>query len=209
MSPARAEATARSVAPAPARRPARPRPTPVPDVETPRRGLGRITHVARGLREGNQLGRIATLATIALFASVFGVVVFQTLIVQGQARLDNVAARTAVEEQRAKDLRHQVADLESPNRISQAATALGMIRPGVVGYLQPTAADDAKATYVPTPTPTTAPKPPTKTTTKPTTKTTTGTSGKTTATTTPTKKTTTTTTPGKTTTTTVPKGTKP
>ena len=209
MSPARAEATARSVAPAPARRPARPRPTPVPDVETPRRGLGRITHVARGLREGNQLGRIATLATIALFASVFGVVVFQTLIVQGQARLDNVAARTAVEEQRAKDLRHQVADLESPNRISQAATALGMIRPGVVGYQQPTAADDAKATYVPTPTPTTAPKPPTKTTTKPTTKTTTGTSGKTTATTTPTKKTTTTTTPGKTTTTTVPKGTKP
>jgi cell division protein FtsL len=195
MSPARAEATARSTAPAPAKRAPRPRPTPVPEVDSPRRGLRRISGVVTSLREGNQLGRIATLAAVALFASVFGVVVFQTLIVQGQARLDTIAARTTVEDQKAKDLRQQAADLESPTRIVEAAKALGMIIPGGVAYLQPAADDDAKATYVAPPVTSAPPTTTPKKSTAPTTSKSTG--GTTTPTTT------------KAPTTTAPKGTKP
>jgi cell division protein FtsL len=163
MSPARAEATARANAPAPAKRAPRPRPTPVPEITTAPRGLRHISRVITTLREGNQLGRVATLAAVALFVSIFGVVVFQTLIVQGQARLDTIAARTAVETQRAKDLRQQVADLESPSRIVSAANQLGMISPGQVAYLKPGADDDAKATYVAPPA---TPAPPVTTPTK-------------------------------------------
>ena len=203
MSPARAEATARANAPAPTKRAPRPRPTPVPEIAAPPRGLRWISRGVEALREGNQLGRVATLAAMALFASIFGVVVFQTLIVQGQARLDTIAARTTAENQRAKDLRQQVADLESPSRIVSEANRLGMITPGQVAYLKPSADDDTKATYVAPPV--TAPPVTKKATT--TTPTTTKLAAKTTTTTTPTTvKPTTKATP---TTTTPPKGTKP
>ena len=213
MSPARAEATARANAPAPAKRAPRPRPTSVPEIATPPRGLRRISRGVAALREGNQLGRVATLAAVALFASIFGVVVFQTLIVQGQARLDTIAARTVAENQRAKDLRQQVADLESPSRIVSEANRLGMITPGQVAYLKPSADDDTKATYVAPPAtapPVTKKATTTPTTTKPAAKTTTKTTPTTvkpiTKTTPTTVKPTTKTTP---TTTTPAKGTKP
>ena len=206
MSPARAEATARATAPATAPRAPRPRPTVVPEA-TPKRGIGRIVHAGIAAGKGTNLGRVATLATVVLFASVFGIVIFQTLIVQGQARLDSLAAHTATEQQRAKDLHQQVADLESPTRITDAAKALGMIHPPSVGYLQSSAGDDANATYV-------APAAPPVTTPKATKPATSGTSttGKTSPTNTPTTKTTGTTTPASktktTTTTTAPKTTK-
>jgi cell division protein FtsL len=202
MSPVRAEATARKVAPEPAPRVARARPVPVREADAPRRGLRRVPHALGTLRQGNQLSRIGTLTVVALFASVFGIVIFQTLIVQGQARLDNLATRTTAEEARSKDLRHQVADLESPERIVAAALdRLGMVRPADLAYLTPTAQDDANAAYV-APPPTAAP---TTTTPKSSTKKSSGTgtksSGtKTTPTTTPTttkKSTTTTTAPTK------------
>jgi len=199
VSPAQAAAAARSstrssAASAPARAPGRRRPevVPVREVETPQ---GRIARLVGSLHLGNQLGRIGTLAAVALFVSVFGVVVFQTLIVQGQARLDNLNARAAAEQERSRDLHQQVADLEAPARIVDAArNRLGMVPSGSVVYLSPGPDDATRSGYVApaTPATTAAPKSTTKSTAKSTTKPTTTT---TTPTTTKKKPTTTTTAP--------------
>jgi cell division protein FtsL len=209
MSPAQAAAEARTsarssvAAPARAPGPRRPKIVPVREVEAPK---GRVARVVDSLHLGNQLGRIGTLAAAALFLSVFGVVIFQTLIVQGQARLDNLNARVATEQERSRDLHQQVADLEAPSRIVDAATnRLGMVLPGQVGYLSPSADDAARSAYV-APPPTTPPATTAKSSTsksstsksstsKSTAKTTTSTTTATTTPKTPTKKSTTTTTP--------------
>jgi cell division protein FtsL len=154
MSPAQAAAAARDAAPARAPGPRRPKVVPVREAEV---RPGRITRLVGALNLGNQLGRIGTLAAVALFLSVFGVVIFQTLIVQGQARLDNLNSQAAVEDQRSRDLHQQVADLEAPSRIVGAAKdRLGMVAPGSVVYLSPSATDGDKSTYV-APPPTTPP----------------------------------------------------
>jgi cell division protein FtsL len=156
---ARTARSTRSAAPVRAPGPQRPRIVPVREAEQPK---GRIGRLSRSLNLGSQLGRIGTLAAVALFVSVFGVVIFQTLIVQGQARLDNLNARTAAEQERSRDLHQQVADLEAPARIVEAARErLGMVPSGPVGYLSPSADDADKSTYV-APPPTTTP-PATKT----------------------------------------------
>ncbi|MGZ4694954.1 MAG: septum formation initiator family protein, partial [Acidimicrobiales bacterium] len=146
MSPAQAAAAARpstrsSGASAPARAPGprRPKIVPVREVEAP---TGRVARLVGSLNLGNQLGRIGTLTAVALFVSVFGVVIFQTLIVQGQARLDNLNARAASEQERSRELHQQVADLEAPARIVEAArNRLGMVPPGSVVYLSPSTDD--------------------------------------------------------------------
>ena len=184
MSPARAQATARAgAAPAPA--PRRAKVAPVREAE-PR--AGRLAAVGATLRSGNALGRVGTLAAVALFVCVFGVVVFQTLLVQGQARLDSLAKHRTAEELRARELHRQLADLNAPGRIvSVAREKLGMVAPTDVGYLVPAADDDAKAAWVP-PAAATAESPATTAPAK--------TAPATTPTTTPAKKTTPTTTPG-------------
>ncbi len=164
VSPAQAAAEARTSArsssssPARAPGPRRPKVVPVREVEQPK---GRVAHVVDSLHVGNQLGRIGTLAAAALFLSVFGVVIFQTLLVQGQARLDNLNAQAAAQQERSRDLHQQVADLEAPARIVDAATnRLGMVAPGSVGYLSPSADDATRSTYVAPPE--TTPPPPSK-----------------------------------------------
>jgi len=163
MSPAQAATAARpaarsgAAAPARAPGPRRPKIVPVREVEPPK---GRVARVVDSLHLGNQLGRIGTLAAVALFLSVFGVVIFQTLIVQGQARLDNLNARVATEQERSRDLHQQVADLEAPARIVDAATnRLGMVAPGQVGYLSPNPDDAARSAYVAPPVTTPPPAP--------------------------------------------------
>ena len=155
MSPAQAAAAVRNAAvPSKAPGPRRPKVVPVREAEVSK---GRISRLVGSLKLGSQLGRIGTLAAAALFLSVFGVVIFQTLIVQGQARLDNLNSQAAVEQQRSRDLHQQVADLEAPSRIVEAArNRLGMVPPGSVVYLSPTGADGDKSTYV-APPPTTPP----------------------------------------------------
>jgi cell division protein FtsL len=154
MSPVRAQATAR-VAPV---APARPKIAPVREADRP---TGRLAGVAATLRSGNALGRIGTLTVLVLFASVFGVVVFQTLLVQGQARLDTLNKRTAEEQIRSRELNRELADLGAPGRIVNVARdRLGMVAPTDVVYLQSSPEDDAKAAWTaPAPTPTPAPAP--------------------------------------------------
>jgi len=198
MSPARAEAAARAgAAPAPRRAKV------APVREAPARS-GRLAAVGATVRSGNALGRVGTLTAFALFACVFGIVVFQTMLVQGQARLDALDKHNAQEDLRSRELHQQLADLNAPGRIvSVARDKLGMVPPGEVGYLVAAADDDAKAAWVapaahpPAPpaaatTATTTPKKVAPATTTPTTtpKTTTTTAAKKTTTTTAAKKTT-------------------
>jgi cell division protein FtsL len=103
------------------------------------------------LSQPNLLGRIGTLAVGALFLSIFGVVVFQALLVQGQARLDHLNGQIATQQQDQQQLQAQVAQLESPSRIvTYARNNLHMVDPGNVVYLQQTAADGTTSALAPT-----------------------------------------------------------
>lgn len=87
---------------------------------------------------------------VGLFACVFGVVVFQVLLVQSQSRLDGLNARIEGEETSAKQLHDRITALESPERVvATARDRLDMVPLGDVGYLRPKPDDDARATYDP------------------------------------------------------------
>lgn len=98
---------------APHRRPAPPRPD--------------LRVVPRTKRRGG-VGVVVYLAGVALFASLLGLAVFQTFLVQSQSTLDQLDDRIVAEQERTEELRLQVAQLEAPDRILSVATEdLGMI----------------------------------------------------------------------------------
>lgn len=125
-----------------------------------------LTVVRRRRARRSMLTRLGTVMLFALFVSVLGVVVFQTLRVQNQAKLDDINKRIATEQDATKELRLKLADAQAPDRIANAArTRLGMIPPNDIAYLQPKADDDAKGAWdpvkdpVPAPPTTVAPEP--------------------------------------------------
>ena len=83
----------------------------------------------------------AVLLTAALFVTLLAVAMAQTVLVQGQVRLDDLDAQLTEEQARYQELRKDVAELESPGRIVDAAHAQGMVTPTDLLYLQPTAPD--------------------------------------------------------------------
>lgn len=140
--PAPRHASAPRYQPGPARRPGpRPveRPTPRqrpdhlrvvrPDEQPTNRGLRRLTP------------RAGLLLTAFLFLVLFAVAGAQSLLVQGQLRLDATEKRLAAEQARYQELRKDLAGMESPERIVAAAQAQGMVTPSDLVYLQPTDAD--------------------------------------------------------------------
>ncbi len=84
---------------------------------------------------------MAVILTAALFATLLAVAVAHTVLVEGQVRLDRLDARLVEEQARYQELRTQVAELESPARIVQAAQQQGMVTPDDLVYLQPPAPD--------------------------------------------------------------------
>jgi cell division protein FtsL len=84
---------------------------------------------------------MAVLLTAALFVTLLAVAVSHTVLVQGQVRLDDLDAQLVEEQARYQQLRTQVAELESPTRIVQAANEMGMVTPDDLQYLQPPAPD--------------------------------------------------------------------
>ena len=74
----------------------------------------------------------ATVTLLALFAAA----VFQTVLVQGQQRLDRLDRRVSQAQDQFDRLRADVAELESPERIVTVAHhRLGMVQPETVTYL--------------------------------------------------------------------------
>src|SRR5207247_6346194 len=93
------------------------------------------------------LGVVTVLVVGAIFAILFGLVVFHTLLLQNQQRLDRLDAQVSDEQARYQTLRLQVAQLESPQRIIDVATQkLGMVPPDGTTYLTPAPGDGASTT---------------------------------------------------------------
>ena len=84
---------------------------------------------------------MAVLLTAALFATLLAVAVAHTVLVEGQVHLDDLDAQLVAEQARYQELRTEVAQLESPARIVQAASEMGMVTPDDLRYLTPPAPD--------------------------------------------------------------------
>jgi hypothetical protein len=82
--------------------------------------------------------RTGVLLTILLFAALFGVAVSHALLIEGQAKLDDLDQDVAAEQARYQELRRDVAELESPQSIlGEATTKLGMVPAGDPVWLSP------------------------------------------------------------------------
>lgn len=143
--PPRSYASRGGAALAPERRPA---PRPAREVQ-PRH----LRVVAPNERSRRRLTpATGVLLTALLFAVLFAIAIAHTVLVQGQIRLDELDAQLTVEQARYQELRKEVAEMESPARVVEAAQALGMVAPDDLVYLQP----DASAASLPTPSATVA-----------------------------------------------------
>jgi cell division protein FtsL len=80
---------------------------------------------------------VVTLTTIVVFVVLFATAAVHTTIVSGQRDLDRIASRIETGERRNQTLRLRVAELESPGRVVDAATADGMEVPDEVTWLTP------------------------------------------------------------------------
>jgi cell division protein FtsL len=101
---------------------------------------GELTPKARKRRARVAAGFTVCLIGIGLFATV----AFHVVLTQNQFRLDHLTDRATDEQARYQRLRLQVAELESPSRIVDAAQhQLGMVQPPSVVYLTPTTPSSA------------------------------------------------------------------
>ena len=125
-----------------------------------------------------RLSRLFTgLAAVAVCFGLFGVIGVHVMLAQGQGEVARLSAEVEEHEAQQQRLRLQVAELESPNRVTGAARALGMVTPSTVVSLAPASLDDPPPTTVPSPRATTTTTVATTTTTTPTTTTSTGDAG--------------------------------
>ena len=86
-------------------------------------------------------GPTVAVGALLTFVIALALVVAQALLVQGQQRLDDLDERIAAATRHERELRLQVAELESPTRIVAVATNdLGMVPPAGVTYLTPSGA---------------------------------------------------------------------
>lgn len=120
------------------------RPAHAPAQKPPKPDLRVVDERDHGRRLG--IGAITTLVIGAVFTVLFGLVVFHTILVQNQQRLDKLDEGVRTEQARYQQLRLQVAQLEAPQRIVDVATQkLGMVPPDTTTYLTPSADDAAAA----------------------------------------------------------------
>jgi len=82
--------------------------------------------------------RTGVLLTVLLFVALFGVAVSNALLIEGQAKVDDLDQQVAAEQARYEELRRDVAELESPQRIlGEATRGLGMVPAGYPVWLSP------------------------------------------------------------------------
>jgi cell division protein FtsL len=95
--------------------------------------------VPAGGRWGLRLSpRVGVLLTVLAFVALFGVAVCHALLIEGQARVDDLDQRVAAAQARYERLRLHVAELESPQRIAkEAQDELGMVPAGKTVWLTP------------------------------------------------------------------------
>lgn len=81
--------------------------------------------------------RAGVTLTVLLFVALFAVAVSHALLVESQARLDQLDDEVAEEQTRYEQLRADVAELEAPERIMAEAQGMGMVEPADPVYIQP------------------------------------------------------------------------
>ena len=82
--------------------------------------------------------RAGVLLTVLAFAALFAVAASHALLIERQARVDDLDASVSEQQARYEELSLQVAQLESPERIRNEATErLGMVPSGEVVWLTP------------------------------------------------------------------------
>ncbi|HEY2813329.1 MAG TPA: cell division protein FtsL [Acidimicrobiales bacterium] len=103
----------------------------------------------RVVRDANHRIRYGLLVTIgigAVFAVLLGLVMFHTVLLQNQRKLDQLDSQVRDEQARYQQLRLQVAQLQAPQRIIDVATTkIGLVPSSGTTYLTPSGADAAAA----------------------------------------------------------------
>ena len=145
--------TARSSSSVVASRPARgagARPAQEPRApRKPQRPQRRVVRSSRPKPSRRVVGILGTLAVLLVFGSLLALAVLHTLLVQNQLRLDRLGAEIEAEQDRAVELRLEVARLAAPERILAEAARLGMVVPDARGWLVPVEPGDPDAPLPP------------------------------------------------------------
>jgi cell division protein FtsB len=84
--------------------------------------------------------RLVVLGGIGVTGALFGVVAFHVVLTQSQLNLQHLRSQAETASVRQQQLRLQVAQLESPERVVEDAQRLGMVPPASVRYLSPSPA---------------------------------------------------------------------
>jgi cell division protein FtsL len=140
--------------------PARPtralRPEPTPEERRHLRVVPPNYVSARTRR--NRARLLVVLAGAAIAAALFGVVAFHVVLTQNQLNLQHLSAEADAASVKQQQLRLQVAELESPERVVDDAQKLGMVPPATVRYLSPDGTAPSQS-QLQTPPPNPAPTP--------------------------------------------------
>lgn len=79
---------------------------------------------------------LAVVASVVVFLGLLGAAVFHTQLAERQLRLDRLDRAVATERERFDELRYERAELRSPVRLAEAASALGMRRGDATEFLE-------------------------------------------------------------------------
>jgi cell division protein FtsL len=90
------------------------------------------------------VGLVVGLAVVALFASLLGLAVFHTMLVESQSELDALDAEIQAAEDRTEDLRVEITEAEAPEHILEEANRMGMVPAGDVVVLDATETSPAE-----------------------------------------------------------------
>ena len=94
--------------------------------------------------------RTGILLALCIFVVMFVMLASYTMIIGQQRQLDVLNRHIAIEQHHAQDLNAQIAQLQSPVRVTNDATAiLGMVPAPTPVYLEPRADDDQRAAEAP------------------------------------------------------------
>ena len=129
----------------------RPAPAPAPAERRHLRVVPADYISARARRK--RARRLVVLGGVAIAAALFGVVAFHVVLTQNQLDIQHLRAEADAASVKQQQLRLQVAQLESPERVVDAAQNLGMVPPATVHYLSPNGTAPAPQTQPPTTTP--------------------------------------------------------
>ena len=84
-----------------------------------------------------RMGLIGTVLLVALFVGIFALAAMHTLVVQAQFELDRLDQQVSERLGELDALRLDVARLESPAAITEAAREIGLVAPTERVYLEP------------------------------------------------------------------------